>query len=116
MFFFFVIVSDASAMPPFKIGSDPRNDWIRWKRAFERFLRANAIDNDVEKYDLLLVLGGIDLQSYYDKVFKWEVQTPADDGSGELVQVKYDSAIVSLDKYFAPQSKKNVLKDIFYVQ
>lgn len=101
-----VIVSDASVMPPFKIGSDPRNDWLKWKRAFERFLKANSVEEDVEKCDLLLVLGGIELQSYYDKVFKWEVQTPTADGSGNLVQVKYDSAILSLDKYFAPQCQK----------
>ncbi|XP_062557310.1 uncharacterized protein LOC134222183 [Armigeres subalbatus] len=71
-----------------------------------RFLKANGVVEDVEKYDLLLVLGGIELQAYYDKVFKWEVQTPAGDGSDELVPIKYDSAILSLDKYFAPQTKK----------
>ncbi|XP_058816871.1 uncharacterized protein K02A2.6-like [Topomyia yanbarensis] len=98
--------NDASAMPPFKISSDPRGDWLKWKRAFERFLKANSIQEDTEKYDLLLVLGGLELQSYYDKVFRWEVQTPAVDGSGELVLVKYDSGIMSLEKYFAPQSKK----------
>lgn len=100
------MVSDASVMPPFKIGSDPRNDWLKWKRAFERFLKANSVEEDGEKCDLLLVLGGMELQSYYDKVFKWEVQTPTADGSGDLMQVKYDSAVLSLDKYFAPQSKK----------
>lgn len=100
------MVSDASVMPPFKIGSDPRNDWLKWKRAFERFLKANSVEEDGEKCDLLLVLGGMELQSYYDKVFKWKVQTPTADGSGDLMQVKYDSAVLSLDKYFAPQSKK----------
>lgn len=75
-FFIFVLIIDASAMPPFKVGTDPRNDWIKWKRALDRFLQANKIEEDEEKFNLLLVLGGIDLQSYYDKVAKckkkWE--------------------------------------------
>ncbi|XP_055633824.1 uncharacterized protein LOC129774155 [Toxorhynchites rutilus septentrionalis] len=93
-------------MPTFKTGNDPRNDWLKWRRAFERFIKANDIDSDVEKYDLLLVLGGIELQSYYDKVLKWDVRTPSNDESGELVSLKYDSAITSLDKYFVPQTHK----------
>lgn len=93
-------------MPAFKISNDSRNDWIKWKRAFERFVKANSIESDAEKYDLLLVLGGIELKSYYDKVPKWVVQIPEASGSGELISLQFESAITSLDKYFAPQSNK----------
>ncbi|XP_062541693.1 uncharacterized protein LOC134209701 [Armigeres subalbatus] len=96
---------DATAMPPFKVGTDPRNDWIKWKRALERFLQANKIEDDEEKCNLLLVLGGIDLQTYYDKVAKWEVHKTVEEGE-EIVVLQYESAILSLDEYFAPQLRR----------
>lgn len=90
-------------MPPFKIGSDPRNDWLKWKRAFERFLKANSVEEDGEKCDLLLVLGGMELQSYYDKVFKWEVQTPTADGSlSEFPKVPDVSLRIQIDESVQP--------------
>lgn len=109
------LVVDASAMPPFKIGADPRNDWIKWKRALERFLNANKVEQDEEKFNLLLVLGGIDLQTYYDKVAKWEVQKTVDENEEvleEVIVLKYESAILSLDEYFAPQLKKRFERHI----
>lgn len=109
------LVIDASAMPPFKIGADPRNDWIKWKRALERFLNANKVEQDEEKFNLLLVLGGIDLQTYYDKVAKWEVQKTIDENEEvleEVIVLKYESAILSLDEYFAPQLKKRFERHI----
>lgn len=98
-------------MPPFKLGVDPRNDWEKWQRAFDRYLRANKIDNDEEKFDMLLVLGGLELQEYYDKVGKYEVQQVAE--SGEVVILQYDSAVTSLEKYFAPQLNKRFERHLF---
>lgn len=98
-------------MPPFKVGVDPRNDWMKWQKAFDRFLRANKINDDEEKFDMLLVLGGLELQEYYDKVSKYEVQQVAD--SGETVVLQYDSAITSLEKYFAPQLNKRFERHLF---
>lgn len=99
-------------MPPFKVGTDPRNDWMKWKKALDRFLQANKIEDDEEKCNLLLVLGGIDLQSYYDKVEKWEVHKTLDENE-EIVVLKYESAILSLDEYFAPPPQ---LRKRFYDQ
>lgn len=95
---------DASVMPPFKVEADPRDDWLKWKRAFERFLKVNKVDDDEEKHDLLLVLGGLQLQEYYDKIAKFEVRLTSEEGVETVLQ--YDSAITSLDKYFAPQTNK----------
>lgn len=111
--FFSSFVIDAAVMPPFKIGSDPRNDWIRWKRAFDRFMKANDIVDDDEKYNLLLVVGGLELQGYYDKICKWHVVTSPEEGSDERIALKYESAIVSLDKYFAPQLNKRFERHLF---
>lgn len=92
-------------MPHFKVNADPRNDWLRWKRALDLFLKANNVEEDEQKFNLLLVLGGMDLQSYYDKVEKWEVHKDVDD-SGEIVVLKYESALLSLDQHFAPILRK----------
>nr|XP_029722711.1 uncharacterized protein LOC115263648 [Aedes albopictus] len=102
---------DASAMPPFKVGGDPRNDWMKWRKAFDRFLRANKIDNDEEKFDLLLVLGSIELQEYYDKISKYEVQNVL--VTGEVETLQYDSAVTSLERYFAPQLNKRFERHLF---
>lgn len=93
-------------MPAFKIGSDPRNDWLKWRKAFERFIAANGVEDDVEKLNLLLVLGGIELQTYYDKVDKCHVGVPTEEGSSELRILQYESAILTIEKYFAPQLNK----------
>lgn len=106
-------VLDAAAMPPFKAGDDPRNNWVKWKKALERFLRVNKIDADEEKYDLLLVLGAIELQSYYDKITKWECRRPVSETSDETIVLKYESAIASLDAYFAPQLNKRFERHLF---
>lgn len=103
---------DAAVMPPFKVLSDPRNEWIKWKRAFERFTKANKIEDNNEKHDLLLVLGGLELQSYFDKITKWQVIAPANDGTEDTIVLQYESAIVSLDKYFAPQTNKRFERHI----
>lgn len=107
----YLFVLDSSAMPPFKIGVDPRNDWMKWRKAFDRFLRANKIVDDEEKFDLLLVIGGIELQEYYDKITKFEVQYFLP--SGESVTLQYDSAVTSLEKYFAPQLNKRFERHLF---
>ncbi|XP_058463779.1 uncharacterized protein K02A2.6-like [Malaya genurostris] len=104
---------DAAVMPPFNAGDDPRNNWLKWKKALERFLRVNKIENDEEKYDLLLVLGAIELQSYYDKVTKWEYHHPVSNNSDETVVLKYESALLSLDGYFAPQLNKRFERHVF---
>lgn len=93
-------------MPAFKVGSDPRNDWLKWRKAFERFIAANVIDDDDEKLNMLLVLGGIELQSYYDKIDKCHVGVPTVEGSSEMRILKYESAVLTLEKYFAPQLNK----------
>ncbi|XP_062702560.1 uncharacterized protein LOC134285554 isoform X2 [Aedes albopictus] len=104
---------DAAAMPPFKAGDDPRNNWIKWKKALERFLRVNKVEADEEKYDLLLVLGAIELQSFYDKITKWECRQPTSDTGDEFVVLQYESAIASLDAYFAPQLNKRFERHLF---
>lgn len=101
--FWFVV--DAAAMPPFKVNTDPRNDWLKWKRALDLFLKANNVEDDEQKCNLLLVLGGMDLQSYYYKVEKWEVHKDRSEGEEDVV-LKYESVILSLDQHFAPILKK----------
>lgn len=92
-------------MPSFSIGSDPRSNWEKWKRAFERFIAANNIIADEEKYNLLLVLGGIELQSHFDKLDQVQVCVPIQN-SNELLVLKYESAIQAFDNHFAPQLNK----------
>lgn len=104
-FIYRFVLTDASVMPLFKVGTDPRNDWLKWKRAFDRLLTANEIVNDEERFNLLLVLGGIELQTYFDKVDKVEVDIALDENS-EIHIPKYDSAVVAIDSHFAPQLNK----------
>lgn len=98
-------------MPPFKVEVDARNDWVKWQKAFDRFLQANEIENDQEKFNMLLVLGGLELQEYYDKVSRYEVQKITE--SGEIEVLQYDSAVTSLEKYFAPQLNKRFERHTF---
>lgn len=102
--FFFLL--DAAVMPAFAVGSDPRNDWMKWKRAFERFISANGVTDDDEKYNLLLVLGGIELQTYFDKVDKVQIGVPVEGDNANLRILKYESAVFALDSHFAPQLNK----------
>lgn len=104
--------TDASVVPAFKIGEDPRNDWIRWKRVVERYLEANDITDDQEKFNLLLVLGGIDLQDQYDKIIKYEVTVPTPTDPKVLAISHYQSAIYSLEAYFAPKTNKRYERHI----
>lgn len=98
--------TDAAVMPPFRVATDARSDWIKWKRAFERYMKANEVEDNGEKYDLLLVLGGLELQTYFDKITKWSVLSGTTDENGVPIVLQYESAIISLDKYFAPQTNK----------
>lgn len=93
-------------MPVFSVGSDPRSSWMKWRKAFERFTTANEITGDEEKYNLLLVLGGIELQSYFDKIDQVQVGVNIQPDSDEIHILKYDSAILAFDKHFAPQLNK----------
>ncbi|XP_062538170.1 uncharacterized protein LOC134206466 [Armigeres subalbatus] len=104
---------DAAALPAFKTGSDPRNDWLKWRKAFERFMVANGIEDDDEKYNLLLVLGGIELQTYYDKIEKLHVGVPTTEEGSDVIILKYESAALSLEKYFAPQLNKRFERHLF---
>ncbi|XP_062537714.1 uncharacterized protein LOC134206050 [Armigeres subalbatus] len=97
---------DAAVMPAFSIGSDPRNDWMKWKRAFERFIAANGVTEDEEKYNLLLVIGGIELQTYFDKLDSVQVGVPIGTDGASLRILKYESAVFALDSHFAPQLNK----------
>ncbi|XP_062538653.1 uncharacterized protein K02A2.6-like [Armigeres subalbatus] len=80
-------------------------------RSKYRFLRASKIENDEEKFDMLLVLGGLELQEFYDKITKYEVQQILQ--SGEVIVFQYESAITSLEKYFAPQLNKRFERHLF---
>lgn len=68
----------------------------------------NRIDDDNEKADLLFLLGGPELDRQYQKVVKIEKhRTATTDGNPEaIILLKYDTAIASLDAYFAPQLNK----------
>ena len=109
----FFVKTDAAAMPAFKVGSDPRNEWLRWRKAFERFVVANGVEDDENKYNLLLVLGGLELQTYYDKIDKSHVGIPCADGSSDVIILKYKSAVLSLEKHFAPQLNKRFERHMF---
>lgn len=100
-------------MPAFKAGTDPRNDWLKWKHSFERFITANKVEDDNDKCNLLLVLGGLELQTYFDKITKWSVLAGTNDGTEPTVVLQYESAILSLDKYFAPQTNKRFERHLF---
>ncbi|XP_053681666.1 uncharacterized protein K02A2.6-like [Sabethes cyaneus] len=99
---------DASVVPPFKPGRDARNDWLKWKRVLERYLKLSKVTEEEDKCDLLLVLGGIDLQDQYEKIVHYEViATERDEDGNENRRVdKYASIILSLDNYYAPKTNK----------
>lgn len=95
-------------VPPFKPGRDARSDWLKWKRALERYLKLSKITEEEEKCDLLLVLGGIELQDQYEKIVHYEVMVTElnDAGINEQRADKYASIILSLDRYYAPKTNK----------
>lgn len=65
------------------------------------------VKDDNEKADLLFLLGGSELDKQHSKVVKIQKYKEADgasDAAGVLLQ--YDTAIASLDAYFAPQLSK----------
>lgn len=103
-----IFVLDASVVPPFKPSRDARTDWLKWKRVLERYLKLNKITEEEDKCDLLLVLGGIDLQDQYDKIVHYEVTTTDIGETGVEIQRvdKYASIILSLDRYYAPKTNK----------
>nr|XP_029710331.1 uncharacterized protein LOC115256207 [Aedes albopictus] len=105
---------NAAVMPAFKAGTDPRNDWLKWKHSFERFITANKVEDDNDKCNLLLVLGGLELQTYFDKITKWSVLAGTNDGTEPTVVLQYESAILSLDKYFAPQTNKRFERHLLH--
>lgn len=104
----FCFVLDATVVPPFKPGRDPRNDWLKWKRALELYLKLSKITEEEEKCDLLLVLGGIELQDQYEKIVHYQVIVTERNESGidEQRIDKYGSMILSLDRYYAPRTNK----------
>lgn len=91
-------------MPPFRPGDDNRSLWERWERAFNRYLAATNITDDDQSFNLLLVLGGLELQAIYDKISKVRVEIVHPDQT--LEHRLYDSALETLRQHFAPQLNK----------
>lgn len=84
-------ITDASVMPPFKAGDDSAQAWNKWVKAFETFLRVNKITNDQEKYDMLTLIGGSELQDALDGITEHEVNSVATIGTAAK-KLLYDTA------------------------
>ena len=57
--------SQREALPKFDVKGDPSTvaqRWKRWKRAFELYVKAQAVTDDARQKALLLHCGGMDLQ------------------------------------------------------
>ena len=67
------MLADASVLPAFKPGNDPRTAWESWIKALERYLSLSKITDDQQKLDYLLVMGGIEMQQIYDRIEKYDV-------------------------------------------
>lgn len=71
-------------------------------------MKLSKITDEEEKCDILLVLGGIELQDQYEKIVHYEVIVTGqnDEGADEQRVDKYASIILSLDTYYAPKTNK----------
>lgn len=98
--------TDASALPRFQIKTDSRNDWIRWRRAFELWASVSQIQGDQEKANWLLVAGGIDLQEIVERIPKYGIFEKTLQEDGSAAKLEYESLIASLDAHFAPKLNK----------
>lgn len=68
-------------------------------------MKLSKVTDEEEKCDLLLVLGGIELQDQYEKIVHYEVMTTDAETDEQRVD-KYASIILSLDRYYVPRTNK----------
>lgn len=101
-------------MPPFKVTANARDDWEKWKRCVENYMKACKITDDEEKYQLVIVIGGIELQDYFEKVVKKEVKTQDPSDTTKEIVLQYDSLIASLDNYFTRKTHKRFERNLFW--
>ena len=89
--------SQREALPKFNVKGDPSTvaqRWKHWKRAFELYVKAQAVTDDARQKALLLHCGGMDLQ---DVFYALEAEDDAD---------TYAQCVKTLEAHFLPQ--KNI--------
>lgn len=82
-------------LAPFDVHADsnvaPR--WLKWKRAFQIYVKALGKVNSTQKKNLLLYVAGYDVQEIHSTFSASQVAT-------------FDSLMASLDSYFDPKKNK----------
>lgn len=100
MFIFFT--EARNSLRRFEPGTNPRNSWLEWRRAFEIYLEVTDIKDEKKRKNLLLHTGGIELQSVFYSLPETEyVQTNEQDIESNVPE--YQTAILRLNSYFAPE-------------
>lgn len=72
-------------------------DWLNWKRSFEIYARAQNVDCQQRKKDLLLHMGGSNLQNTYFLL------PGAVEGTEPEFEQPYLKCIQLLDDFYAPR-------------